>query len=254
MENIQSLQQYGLNEGEAKVYIYLLKKPLGALGESFNTAFAIFANTKIPRATVYLILDTLKEKHLVSSYKKNNVLHFLAENPARLKNDLEEKVSSLNDLIPRLMALKNSGDKESDVRTYTGREGVKLVFDDVYDNPHLKDIQEFHTISNPRLIEYLPKYIGKVLDYKKKIDVKTKMIIPWREESDIPKEYLPDSHRDTRLLPKGFTFDGTIIIYGKKVALFSHKEGELYSIIVDSPTITAMLDALFMCLWQFTEK
>lgn len=246
MNIIQSLSALGLEKREAELYTYLLRQPKG----SEQTAFNIAQGVDMPRSTVYLTLQTLERKKLVSSYKRNNVLHYLTAEPSRLTRDLEEKQDLLGSLIPELEKLSTETAHPSSVQTFTGAKGVKLVFDDIFDNPHLKGIREFHSISHPKLIQYLPKVLPKKMEVKKKLNIFTKMIVPEFVKANVPKEYVSDSHRETRFLTSTFSFEGTLIIYGKKTALFSHRDNEVYSMIIDSPAITEMIEAIFLCLWS----
>jgi sugar-specific transcriptional regulator TrmB len=242
----QGLKSLGLNDSEIKVYIHLLSTNVKT---GNNTAFKIASITKIPRGTVYLILEKLESKKLISSYKKNNVLHFLPENPNRFKIEIEEKMDVLDSLLPQLLKLKDAEELKSSVKTYTGDDGVKTVFEDIFDNPREKGIDVYHTISNPKLINHFPKSFTKKMDTKRKLNIQTKLITPHEVQFNSPTEYKNDSHREVRYLPKNFNFDGTMIIYGRKAALFSHKENEIYSVIIESTAIVDMLDAIFLCLW-----
>lgn len=240
----QSLAKFGLNRTESKVYTFLLEKP------KRNTVFEIARGIKIPRSTVYLALDGLEEKQLVVRHKQNNVLHFLAESPTRLTQQANEKLNLLNMLVPQLLSLQSIDEKQPSVKAYSGHEGVRIVFDDIYDRPNLQGVREFHNISNPKLLKYLPKYLPKKIEYKKSLNITTKLIVVQNTTGSLPPEYRDDSHREIRLLPRGVVFDGTMIIYGKKVALFSHKESEVYSVILESEPISHMLDSVFLLLWD----
>ncbi len=241
----QSLVSLGLDKREAELYTYLLKQPKNAE----LTVFLIAKNLGMPRSTVYLTLQGLEAKRLVSSYKKNNVLHYLTADPIRLTRDLEEKKDLLTSLLPTLQNLSKDDTFSPSVRTFTGAEGVRLVFDEIYNEKTLVGM-EFHTISHPKLIQYMPKKFWKYMELKKKYNVHTKMLSSAFTEKNTPKEYVTDEHRETRFLPTSFSFEGTFVIYSKKTALFSYKDDEVYSMIIDSPAITEMLDGIFMCLWN----
>lgn len=247
MNIAHALSQLGLNKTEATVYTHLLK----AGGDSKrNTVFEIAKSLKIPRSTVYLALDGLEEKKLACRYKQNNVLHFLAENPVQLKVEAEKRIDLLETLVPQLQAMQNVEEHQSAVKTYTGVDGVRTVFEEIYDRPHLKGIREFHSFAHPKLIQFMPKVLPRLLEYKKQVNIQTKMIAVVPPGGTLPPEYQSDSHRETRSLPKEFSFDGTMVIFGKRAALFSHKKSEVYSIILESETIVHMLDSIFLCFWQ----
>ena len=244
----QSLAQIGLEEKEAELYTYLLKQPKN----TSQTAFIIAKRSGLPRSTVYLLLEQLEKRQLVSSYKKNNVLHYLTASPSRLMRDIDEKKELLTSIIPTLESLAKDTSHNPSVQTFTGKNGVKIVFDDVYDNPH--GAREVHTFSHPKLLQYVPKYLPQKLEMKKKNNIYGKVIVPGEFTGKLPKEYTPDSHREVRFLPTAFSFEGTWMIYGTKTALISHKDGEVTSMIIDSPAITQMIDAVFCCLWGMLEK
>ncbi len=242
MNVIDSLTTLGLTSKQAELYTFLLKQPKDAR----QTVFTIAKGIKMPRSTVYIILEELEGKKLVSSYKKNNVLHYFTADPIRLSRDLKEKEELLGTLLPALQKLSKDSAFTSSVQTFTGAEGVKIVFDDTFNHPEKHGVEEFHTISHPKLIEYMPKQFHKYMENKKRLNLHSKLLVPAKV---CPKEYATDSHRETRLLPTPFSFEGTMIIYGR-----SHRDNEVYSMIIDSQAITEMLDALFLCLWSMVPK
>ncbi len=245
----QSLVQLGLDEKQADLYTYLLKQPKNGS----QTAFIIAQNTGLPRSTVYVLLEQLEEKQLVSSFKKNNVLHYLTASPSRLMRDLDEKKDLLSSLIPTLENLAAHSSSNPSVQTFTGKNGVKIVFDDVYD-PKQKGAREVHTFSHPKLLKYVPRFLPQKLELKKKMGIFGKVIVPGEFENKLPTKYQSDSHRETRFLPNHFSFDGTLMIYRDKTAIISFKGEEVISMIIDSPAITQMIDAVFQCLWGMLEK
>lgn len=245
MNTLQSLRAIGLEDKQARIYLYMLEQPKSAE----MTAFVIARGVDMPRSTVYLALGELELRKLVSSYKKNNVLRYLVADPKRLSRELDEKQEILGSILPTLQALSKDAAHSSSVQTFTGVEGIKIVFDDIFDNPHLKGIREYHTIAHPKLTAEIPKFFKKKMDYKKKLNIFSKIIVPEEFKANPPEEYFSNSHREARYLP-GPTFEGTSIVYGKKVALFSHKDNDVYSMIIDSPAITEMLDHIFISLWN----
>lgn len=246
----QSLTHLGLDTRQASLYVHLLKQPKRA---EF-TVFSIAKHADMPRSTVYLTLQELEAKKLVSSYKKNNVLRYVVADPSRLERDLEEKQELLASLMPTLKSLSQDQMFSPSVQTFSGAKGVKHVFDDIFSNPREHGVREFHTIAHPKLTQYMPKQLPKHMANKKKMNLFTKMIIPDSFRKNAPKEYVSDSHRETRFLPSVLPFEGTFIIYGKKTALFSHRDNEVSAMIIDSPAITEMLDCVFVCLWNLLPK
>ena len=78
----KDLQKIGLSEAESKVYLAALE-----LGETNIGRLA--KKSGIKRTTTYLVVDTLKEKGLLSSLKKKNKVFFYADDPRALQRIAE---------------------------------------------------------------------------------------------------------------------------------------------------------------------
>lgn len=248
---LSNLMELGLTEEASQIYIYLLE--VGS-EKKRNTAYVISRNLKIPRSTVYLSLDRLMDRKLVDSYKVNNILHFLAEHPNRIQLDLHKKQNLFESILPLLEDLRKGGNSYYDVRTYTGREGVKHVFDEIFDESDIKNLKQIYSISSTNLSEVLPNGYPKKLDVlKKKYGVHTKMIAVASETKNLDFVYKSDSNRESRLLPSKYIFDGSLYVFKNKVAFFSLSDEEVYSVILESKTISHMIKNFFMCTWELLD-
>lgn len=124
------LEEIGLTQGEIKVYLTLLK-----IGET--TTGRIIEKAQISGGKVYVILDKLIQKGLVSFIMKEKTKHFNATTPEKILNYIDEKEKSLNEKrkkikeqLPSLLALKNSGEKKYETQLYLGYEGIRTaIFD-----------------------------------------------------------------------------------------------------------------------------
>jgi sugar-specific transcriptional regulator TrmB len=250
---IQDLTRLGLTTEESKIYTYLLGV---GTDKTKNTAYEISKSLKVPRSTVYLSIERLTAKKLVDSYKINNILHFLAEHPNRIQSDINEKQNIFEGILPLLEDLKKGGNTHYAVRTYTGKDGVKLVFDEMFDKRTLPELKNIYSISSTNLSDVLPNGFPEKLDkLKKKYNIHTKMIAVASSVSPdkLERVYKSDSNRESRLLPSKYTFDGSLYIFQNKVALFSLTDGEIYSVIMESKTLSHMLKNFFMCTWELLD-
>lgn len=122
------IREAGLTEGEAKVYLALLK-----LGPS--TTGPIIEKSGVANSIVYRILTSLIEKGLVSYIIKDKTKHFESARPERLieyieerKELLEESKQRLAKMLPALKgALRERGKPE--VRVYEGFKGIQTAFE-----------------------------------------------------------------------------------------------------------------------------
>lgn len=126
-----TLEEIGLTKTEIKIYLSLLK-----LGQSTTTG--IIREAGIHASKVYICLDRLIEKGLVSYVIKSNKKHFIASNPESLRNLLKEKEEKIEDqwgrienLIPDLNAIKRAGENSIHSETYEGLGGAKTVYEKI---------------------------------------------------------------------------------------------------------------------------
>ena len=125
---LTDLKKIGLTEGEIKVYRTLLVS-----GELTSTKLARKARVSVSK--IYEITDRLTEKGVISSVKKNNIIHFTAADPKRLldflkqkEEEIEQERSIVENMMPALLSeyKKTKGDVE--VNVFYGWDGLKTAF------------------------------------------------------------------------------------------------------------------------------
>lgn len=114
------LQEIGLTEGEASVYLTLLE--IGS-----TTAGPLIKKTGFHRATTYAILQRLIEKGLASSIIKGKKRTFSASDPSLLLTLLKEKEEHLLSLLPSLQTLVQRAKQKQIITVYEGFQGIKTV-------------------------------------------------------------------------------------------------------------------------------
>ena len=129
MEEHELLQYIGLTDSEAKVYLALLK-----IGKSSSKG-TILKEAKIAPSKVYHILDKLMNKGLVSTITKNNVKHFAAAPPTRLKKyialkkqELAEEEKATEKLLPKLEELYKSFQDRTTAEIFIGWQGLETAY------------------------------------------------------------------------------------------------------------------------------
>src|SRR3989344_7022794 len=100
------LQDLGLTDKEAAVYLALLQVD-GA------TALDLSKKTKINRSTVYVVIESLSKKGLVSETTIGKKTQFQAEPPERLetyleykKTQFEEQSRRIKDVLPEIKSIQ----------------------------------------------------------------------------------------------------------------------------------------------------
>lgn len=120
----KTLKEIGLSEGEAKVYLALLK-----LGSS--PVSKIKEETKLHRTTIYDFVEKLLNKGLINYVIKNKIKIFKATHPNKLLDFVKEKEDNVKTIIPNLIELSEFQKPELNVEVYKGREGFKTLLNDI---------------------------------------------------------------------------------------------------------------------------
>lgn len=118
------LQEIGLNEKEAAVYLALLQ---------FDSASVvnIAEKTKIKRPTVYAVLELLAKKGLVSEVEIGKKTQYAAEPPERLETymeqqrvSLDEHARRLKEIIPQIKSIQREGGERPVIKFFDGKEAA----------------------------------------------------------------------------------------------------------------------------------
>ncbi len=238
-QTIHLLEKYGLSERHAKVYMHLLEK-------MEDTVLSIAKSVNIPRTTVYTILNELKGQGLVSSFRKNKTQYWASESVQQFSLLLEQKKLLLGDLIPALQqVVRQSKEKDSSVRLFTGKEGLKVVWEDIISSLEDNKPPFVFAISHTDLYSVLPKYFPQWIERRRKSKVFAKLIV-----HNGHQHLRSDSGQEVRAMPEKYIFNGDLTIYGNKVALFIFEKEKYESIIIDSSVFTQMIQGLFNFAWD----
>jgi sugar-specific transcriptional regulator TrmB len=127
------LEDLGLSEKEAKVYLSLLEV-------DNDSVLDLAEKTKINRTTIYPVLESLSKKGLISEVKVDKKVRFQAEPPERLetyverqKIVLEEHAKRLKDVIPQLKSVQRETGERPVVKLYDGKEGIISSLEDFFE-------------------------------------------------------------------------------------------------------------------------
>ena len=123
--DMSQLENAGLKDKEAKIYIALLKE-----GPSLANSLAKKVN--ILRSSIYDYLDILLDKGFISYTIKLGKKYFQAVAPERILDKFTEQrkiqENSLRQIIPELINLRGRDKNNVNVEVFEGKEGMKSVF------------------------------------------------------------------------------------------------------------------------------
>src|SRR4030043_586771 len=236
----KELQKAGLTEKEAKVYLAALE-----LGET--TINRIAKKSGVKRSTVYLLMDSLKDKGLISAARKNKKSLFFAEDPRILERQIEDKRKAILNAMPELLSITNLIDKKPDIRYFEGRQGIKEVYMDNLNYPE----QEICAWFSESFLEFDEKFFyEKYIPLRLKKKIFARVILPdnkiTRGIKELDEKYL----RKTKLIPQEkFNLKIEISLYGSnKIGIMSYEEE--IGLIIQSQKIYDALKYIFEFMWD----
>lgn len=239
------LEQFGLNNKKAKVYLICLELGL-------STVQNIAKRSEIKRPTVYDILEDLIEKGLVSQVAKGKKRYFLAEDPEKLKLILKEKEGLLEEVLPQLKSIYNLPTKKPKIRFYEGVEGIKTIWEETLRSKN----KEILGIAPPRDVYELLgiDFIKWYVHSRAKLGIKTKTIrIKSKEEREKYFMKHKEELREMRYAPESIVIPCTIIIYNDKVGIISSKK-ERFGFVIESQEFSQTMKIFFEMLWRVSSK
>jgi len=244
------LQQLGLSEKEAKVYLAGLE-----LGSS--TVQEIARKAGINRPTTYFQIENLMKMGLMSSMVRGKKKYFAVESPDKVlrllekqKEEIKEKEENFKKIFPELQGLFATTEEKPKVRFFEGKEGIKTIREDIL-KTNFKTLEEFVPLDDcyrffpPRPRDYRWKMAKKLERIPEKLLYTTQegAILPAREKL-IERRFIP--------LDK-FPSHTEITIYGSKITLVSHQKN-LIGVIIESKDIADSLRSLFNLAWELAKK
>lgn len=231
------LNKLGFSDGEAKTYIAALE-----LGETSVARIAQKAG--LERTTVYGFLDNLKQRGLISLSHHGKKTLYNAENPKKLRVEVEEKEKFVDALLPELLSITNALDRKPKIRYIDSREGIYDIYRETLRFPG-EPIRMW--MSSPWFDDerfwrdvYMPTRIEKKIPLFA-ILPRNNETLPFAKEDAI-------SLRQTRMTADD-DFASDILLYGRRyIAIISF--AEMTALVIDSAPLFDTLHFIFRSHWH----
>ncbi|MEI6843330.1 MAG: helix-turn-helix domain-containing protein [bacterium] len=239
------LQDLGLTDKEAHIYLSLLQVD-GA------TALDLSKKTKINRSTVYVTIESLAKKGLVSETTVGKKTQFQAEPPERLETfvenrrlQFEEQSDRLKDIIPEIKSVQRESGERPVVKYFEGREGIissseELLRESIDVKEKMYMIYPKDTLEEMFSVNELSALRKIRLDR----NIKTKVLYTsakGEKPSDSSGERIKIDHDK-------YHIDSDISVYGDKIRIgtLGKRPSGIYIISKDlANTIKALIDLVF---------
>lgn len=240
----KAIEQLGYKPNEAKVYLAALN-----IGES--TLSDIASHTKLPRTSVQVILEALHKKGLMNFYIKSRYKYWTAEDPKKLIDQLDERKTILQSIIPSISRLKQNTESKPIIKVYSGAERIHLIHEDI-----LSEKQDIFGILpwEDWISLMTPEYIDNFIERRVKHFLKGRFLMPKTESTLKLKEREEKELRYVRFLPNHIVIKDALFIYANKVAIISLNPKQPTAVIIDDESTKDMMTTLFEELWEKVEE
>lgn len=240
------LQSFKFSDKESAVYVSLLELETA-------TATQIADHSQINRSTVYVVIEALQKRGLISVTKEEeSVTKYVASPPERLLQLAEEEakryqnlVGQIHTILPELKSRYRGDKPRPKVRFYEGTEGLISAYEDTL--AASEPILAFASIENMHktLPGYFPAY------YKRRADkgIFIRSIHPNTEEARQRVKHDKEEFRESALVPaEKYSFSPEINIYDDKIVFMSLVEK--FSLIIESRELADALKKVFELSWK----
>ncbi len=244
----QILEEIGLTNGEIKAYLALLK-----LGSSSTGPIA--KESGVSRSKLYVILDKLEKKGLVSHVEQDGVRHFQSADPVKVKDFIKERKDRLKKLdenfdkfLPQLEAFHAEAGRVQSVKVYQGFKGMKTAHEFIYRK--LKKGDTFHCIGIPRYpMKSYHLYWHKDHIRRMKAGIKVKLLYNRDTEKWVLKNRNSYKDSDARYMPTDIMPPAWIQNY-KDVVLIVVPSNNPIAIQIVSQEIADAFNSYFKEYWK----
>lgn len=253
---ISHIEELGLSNKEAKVYIACLK-----LGPSAVQRIADQAAIK--RVTAYVILESLVGLGLVSQSVKGKKTLFIAEDPSNLsrlvekrERELAEQKTNFEAILPDLVDLKHIPKDSPNVKFYDSADGIKGIMK-TFLAMHKKEATEgIYGITNAdQLNIFFPEIQASGGNPARISEGVHSRMIYTSERGAIYRDTDRERNRESRWVPKdSFPISGDITVVGDHIIMLSLTGAQPLGITIESPDLANSLVAFFELAWSAAKQ
>ena len=238
---LTALIDIGLTEKEARVYFASL-----SLGPT--TLLRIAGKAGINRTTCYPVVDSLKNKGLITSEIKGFKEYLVAENPEHVERLVEMKREKFGTLLPEFLSLYNQKGSESDLQHIIGMSGIKNMYEKL-----LKKIdkhEDYLVISNEEeWLKWDEAFFTKFQERRAKRSIPVKMLLQDTPLAKERKKFERNLCATIKLLPKKIILQTNVVITPYQMIIHQLTSPVSALVIKNQGTIQTM-QQYFEMLWQ----
>lgn len=235
------LQESGLSEKEALVYLALLKT-----GEEM--ASRVSEVSEMNRVTTYSLLKSLQEKGFCSVCERNKIHHFKPTSPKNIIKLLDGKREKFESIISELGKYEQIVSDKPEISLFEGKKGISIMLDRILnDSEKSKEVLGYGNVTmTERMIEYESLQWRKDRINKK---IKIKAVVDKFNRTHF------DSHKGWHKLAevrvfKNLSNSDSYTLIGNNIIGIIVSKGELHGILISSEQVVKKEKMIFDLLWK----
>ncbi|HFC76921.1 MAG TPA: TrmB family transcriptional regulator [Candidatus Moranbacteria bacterium] len=246
MEKIEALENLGLSEKEAKIYLALLE-----LGQASAYKIALRAGVKKP--TTYVLLDDLMRKELVLKMPGNKTQMFIAKSPEEFFVIAQNKINSATDVLPEIMSVMKKNNKVQTMY-FEGLNGIRqaIFYDlDKYENQELVGFYAKVENMDKKLYDITWEWAEEM----KKRNIVVRGFVPTHETLKDYRQADKKFNREMRELSSDiYSSETSLETMGNFVRIIDLTKEFPQAIIIENERTAKMIKQIFEMMWKLTDK
>lgn len=236
--------QNGLDDKEVKVYLAVLE-----MGEANVAHIAQKAHVK--RTSVYDILETLKERGIVSVVKRRGAHMVSALPPQNLIDRFKRSATLAEGILPQLLEMAYSSPLKPRMRFYEDIKGLQEILREMsYSKQQTVGFTDYSQMPDA-LFRFIRK---EVVPRRRELNDHIRLILPRNERNIAVQKEDIIHYGEHRIVdfPKHVPHIEILLFDFTKVGFLSFKKDEQFGIILDSQAIHETLRNIFELVWSQT--
>ncbi|MFZ2253188.1 MAG: helix-turn-helix domain-containing protein [Minisyncoccia bacterium] len=237
---ITSLQDIGLSEKEARVYLTLLQ-----LGPS--NPYKIAKRSGLKRPTAYVIAEELIQKNCIVQTPGEKHT-YIARSPESLFEEYEKKILDAKKFLPEFQALKGGIADKPTVLYFEGKHGMKQALMYGAKDMHNKEIVGFYADPDFTTKETQAQSF-EFNDYRIAHNIRLRGLLTETESLKGFEKYIKDDTFVAKFIPKDmYSSNASLEFYPNFIKILFYDTS--IGVIIESPTVAKAMRQIFEMLWS----
>jgi predicted transcriptional regulator len=251
---VESLRKIGFTEGESKAYLALLSTGTSTIGP-------IVEKANVSTSKIYIILNRLIDKGIVSMVVKDRQKLFSALEPETILDFLDQESMKINSnkedlkkMMPRLKMARESSSKLPIMEMSKGVKGFENFYREALDK---SNEEPYQSLAGKNISFKMQHFFGEYFLRPEFSRIEQNMVY----ENEVWYLKDPGVHKRSRrkllvasVLPKEFKELPNVTVFGKSIILSHVKEGEVYTIIIRDKGFAESFSKLLQIVRKSAQK